>query len=459
MRMPAHTEWLRDRRDPTATGAVTRDLVLGLGKTGLACARFLDGHGHRVTVCDSRELPPCANALAADVPGAVTHFGSFDTALLDGADRLVVSPGIVLSEPIIVEARRRGMPILSDIDVFVSHCAAPVAGITGSNGKSTVTAWLGSVLQGAGRRAGVGGNLGTPALDLLDDAPPDAFVLELSSFQLERSAALPLAVAAYLNFSVDHLDHHASVEEYARAKSRIFLAARAAVCNRDDPATALQGASGAAVTTFGSDAPEPGHYGLREHDGRRWLARGEDLLIAADELPLFAQHDHVNALAVLAMAEVLGVGWPDARAGLVGFAGLPHRMQRLGNKNGVEWINDSKGTNVGATLAALRAVHPPLVLIAGGDAKGADLLPLAAACKGRARAAVLLGKDADALQSVLVKVCDVHRVGDMPAAVQLAAALARRGDTVLLSPACASLDMFTNYEERGRVFAAAWEAL
>ena len=459
MRIMAHNEPLRSQRTNQAGGAVTRDLVLGLGKTGLACARYLHARGHHVTVSDSRSEPPCAEQLASEVPGVQAHVGGFLTALLDDTDRLIVSPGIVMYEPIIVEARHRGIPILSDIDLFLAECQAPVIGITGSNGKSTVTAWLGEVLRGAGKRVGVGGNLGTPALELLDEDAPEVYVLELSSFQLERSGNLGLTAAAYLNFSIDHLDHHRSVEEYAQAKTRIYAGARAGVFNRNDDATAIPESLGIAQISFGDDEPEDGHYGLRRDDGREFLARGEEILIAADELHLIARHDHVNALAVLALAEMLGVDWPSARDGLVRFAGLPHRSEKVGERDGVVWVNDSKGTNVGATVAALRSIAPPIVLIAGGDAKGANLMPLAAACKGRARAAIVLGKDAQQLDEVLSRVCAVHHVPDIAAAVRTAAALARPGDTVLLSPACASFDMFRNYEERGAAFVAAMEAL
>ena len=441
------------------SGTPTRDLVLGLGKTGFACARYLSAHGHSVVVTDSRETPPFADRLARELPGVEAHAGGFDTRLLDAVDRVILSPGVRLDEPLIVAARQRGLPVLSDIDLFVSACRAPVVGITGSNGKSTVTSWLGAALAHAGRDVRIGGNLGTPALELLAGAAPDLYVLELSSFQLERSAPLPLAAAAFLNFSADHLDHHGSLADYAQAKERIFAAASVAVVNRDDPVVAACATGAARVISFGADEPAPGHYGLHTDAGSTWLARGSDRLLDVTELKLFAHHDHINALAVLALAEALDVELPAACAGVRDFSGLEHRMQLLGSKNGVRWINDSKGTNVGATLAAVAAVHSPLILIAGGDAKGADLSPLAALLTGRARAAVLLGKDADQLAGVLGPVCDVHRAADMSAAVRMASVLARRGDTVLLSPACSSLDMFADYADRGQQFIAAWRAL
>lgn len=447
----------RTQHHPPTTGAQTCDLVIGLGKTGFSCARYLHGLGHRVIVNDSRSAPPLADRLQDELPGLETHLGGFDVTLLAHADRVVVSPGVPLHEPLVAEALKRRIPVIGDIDLFFEQRTAPVAGITGSNGKSTVTTWLCDVLAGAGKRVYAGGNLGTPALELLDAPAPDAYALELSSFQLERSGGLDLDVAALLNVSADHQDHHGSMAQYAAAKARIFERARVAVVHREQRKLVPTGHRH--VITFGPDAAAYGHYGLLVRDGRTFLAKGDTTLVATDELALRAGHDHVNALAVLALADALGVGWPAAQAGLLGYTGLPHRMQAIATRNGVTWIDDSKGTNVGATLAAIGSVTPPIVLIAGGDAKGADLTPLAAALATRARAAVLLGKDAEQLATVLAPVCAVHRVDDIAAAVLTAAALAHAGDTVLLSPACSSLDMFAGFAQRGEMFAAAVEAL
>jgi UDP-N-acetylmuramoylalanine--D-glutamate ligase len=441
-----------------APGAgVARDLVVGLGKTGFTCVRYLHSQGRRVLVNDSRVAPPLAGRLRRELPQIEVHLGAFDPDLLDHADRLVASPGVPMHEPLLAQAVSRDMPVVSDIDLFFEHCRAPVVGITGSNGKSTVTCWLESVLTGAGKRTAVGGNLGTPALDLLDAPTPDQYLLELSSFQLERSAALPLRVAALLNVSPDHMDHHASMDAYVAAKSRIFAAAHTAVVRRD--IANLVPANHAHRITFGEDAPAPGHYGLIERDGETFLARGEDCLLPVAELRLPLRHDWINALAVLACAEALGVGWPAARSGLVSFTGLAHRVQIVARRDGVTWIDDSKGTNVGATISAIRSVGAPLVLIAGGDAKGADLAPLADVLRTRARAVIVLGKDAPRLDATLRTVCDIHRVGDIEAAVRRAAAVARPGDTVLLSPACSSLDMYSGFAERGERFCRELEAL
>ncbi len=320
-----------------------------------------------------------------------------------------------------------------------------------------MTCWLDAVLSAAGQTCLAGGNLGVPALELLRAAQPETFVLELSSFQLERSAALPLKVACLLNLSADHLDHHGTMEAYARAKARIFAAAQAVVVDRSLLHLVPPGHQ--RVVTIGADAPEPGHYGLVREDGEDWLAYGDARLLPASALRLKLRHDQLNALAVVAMADALGVGWPQSRRGLVEFGGLAHRVQHTRELAGVVWINDSKGTNVGATVSAIRSVGAPLVLIAGGDAKGADLAPLAAALNGRARAVIVLGKDAEQVAEVVRPVCDVHAADSIAAAVRRAAVIARAGDTVLLSPACSSLDMFTSFEARGEAFAAAVEAL
>jgi UDP-N-acetylmuramoylalanine--D-glutamate ligase len=433
------------------------DLVLGLGSTGLACARFLQTSGRSVVINDSRSAPPMARRLRREQPQIEMHLGGFDMSLLDRVDRVVLSPGIMLNEPMVAAARDKGLAIVSDIDLFFEQRRAPVAGITGSNGKSTVTCWLDAVLSAAGKRSVAGGNLGTPALDLLESTSLDNYVLELSSFQLERSSALPLQCAALLNLSADHLDHHGDMAAYAAAKARIFDHADVAVVARE--LIDMVPASVARVITFGLDAPQIGHYGLREHDNQSWLAHGDRLLIATSSLRMSRRHDVLNALAVLALAEGLGVSWPAAHRGLVDFGGLAHRMQEVAQREGVIWINDSKGTNVGASVAAIRSVGAPLVLIAGGDAKGSDLTPLAQVMRGRARAAVVLGKDAPALATALEGVCDVHAVDDIESAVRCASVLARSGDTVLLSPACSSLDMHASFEERGDRFAAAVETL
>lgn len=433
------------------------DLVIGLGKTGYACARFLHAQGRHVIVNDSRPTPSLAPRLRHELPTLEMHLGGFDLTLLERADRVIASPGIPLDEPILAAAVARDLDLLSDIDLFFEQVRAPVTGITGSNGKSTVTCWLESVLQAAGHRVGVGGNLGTPALDLLDEPSPAAFALELSSFQLERSGKLPLRSAALLNVSPDHLDHHANMEDYAAAKARIFQSANTAIVHRD--CIDLLPREQADVVTFGADEPQEGHYGLRTENGVDYLAFGSRNLLPAEELALSLPHDRVNALAVLALAASLGVHWPASRQGLVAFSGLAHRVQLIRQRDGVRWVDDSKGTNVGATMSAIRSVGAPLVLIAGGDAKGADLTPLVSVLSGRARAIVLLGKDADRLAQTLTGVCDLHHVDDIESAVRHAAVLARPGDTVLLSPACSSLDMYSGFAERGERFARAVEAL
>ncbi|MEO1576844.1 MAG: UDP-N-acetylmuramoyl-L-alanine--D-glutamate ligase, partial [Pseudomonadota bacterium] len=327
---------MRTLGDGPATGGHERyDLVLGLGRSGYACARYLHQCGRNVRVNDSRVMPPNARRLRRDAPDVEQHLGGFDTALLDGADRLVVSPGIPMDNALISTAQAAGLPIVSDIDLFFEQRRVPVAGITGSNGKSTVTCWLDAVLSAAGRTSLAGGNLGVPALELLEAPQPECFVLELSSFQLERSGALPLEVAALLNLSADHLDHHGSMAAYAAAKARIFRRARTAVVLRD--LAHLVPDDHPNVVTIGTDEPDAGHYGLGEHEGETWLARGPERLLPVSAMQLTLKHDQLNALAVLAMAEAMGLRWPESRRGLTGFAGLPHRVQRVRDHAGVAW--------------------------------------------------------------------------------------------------------------------------
>jgi len=365
-----------------------------------------------------------------------------------------VSPGVPLDLPPLVKARERGLEICSDIDLFMGECRAPVIAVTGSNGKSTVTAMTAAALAGAGWQAPAGGNLGTPALDLLD-ANADAYVLELSSFQLERSQPLAAAAAVVLNLSPDHLDTHGGFDAYRRAKARIYLACRHAVVNRDEPGLAALPGRDAAVSGFTLFAPESGDFGLLQRDGEAWLACGERPLLRAAELNVAGRHNVANALAALALGAALGADPQSMIAGIRDFPGLPHRMQRVHRAGGVTWIDDSKATNVGAAVTSINGVQGPLVLIAGGDAKGGDFAALAAALSGRQCTAVLLGQDRERLASALHDVCELCLVADMAEAVTVAGALAKPGTTVLLAPACSSLDMYADYAARGNAFRAA----
>lgn len=458
----------------TASGGFT--LVLGMGGTGASCARFLAARGEPAMFADTRRLPPGMAAIREAMPAAPVFAGEPLARLPAGVSRILVSPGVDLHLGVLGEARQRGVPVLSDIDLFAAEAAAPITAITGSNGKSTVTAMVGAMLAnrpaaGPARarptRVAVGGNLGTPALELLDPAVTH-YVLELSSFQLERSAPVPVVAATVLNITPDHLDIHGDMAGYTAAKARIYARCGTAIVNRDEPELAVLVPSGTPVIGFGLEHPAPGDFGVVAHGGESWLARrggsgAVDRLLPVAALPVAGRHNVSNALAALALASV---GISDAREllrGLQGFRPLPHRMALVARRGGVTWIDDSKATNVGAAVASIGSVEGPLVLIAGGDAKGASFETVAAALRERGTrgeaAVILLGRDRERLADAMDGICPIHRVADLPAAVRLAAELAGPGWTVLLAPACSSLDMFTDYGARGRAFAEAVLAL
>jgi UDP-N-acetylmuramoylalanine--D-glutamate ligase len=372
---------------------------------------------------------------------------------------VVVSPGVSLEEPLLVEARRRGLRLLGDIELFARVAPAPIAAVTGSNGKSTVTSLVAALAQAGGLSVRAGANLGPPALELLEGEVPDVYVLELSSFQLETTDSLRAVAACVLNLSPDHMDRHGSLARYAAAKARILAGARTVVLNREDPRVMAMWDGRAPCIRFGVDRPAEGEYGLEEADAGPVLARGSELLLPAGRLKLRGRHNLANALAALAMCEALGLRPAALTAALAAFPGLPHRAEWVAEHQGVTYINDSKGTNVGAAVAAISGMQGPVVLIAGGDGKGADFRPLAEAARGRVRAAVLLGRDAPLLEQALAGVCPTFRVTGIEAAVAEAARQATPGDTVLLSPACASTDMYADYTERGLRFAAAAQEL
>jgi UDP-N-acetylmuramoylalanine--D-glutamate ligase len=434
-------------------------LLVGLGATGVSCARYLLGLGQPVRVLDSRAEPPGLAGLGALRASLDLRLGGFDVAALDGVAEVVVSPGVSLEEPLLVEARRRGLTLIGDIEIFARVAPAPIAAITGSNGKSTVTSLLAALATAGGLTVRAGANLGTPALDLLAGEVPDIYVLELSSFQLETTDSLHSRAACVLNITPDHIDRHGSLERYAAAKARILSGADAVVLNRDDRRVMAMWDGRTPCLRFGLDAPGAGEYGLLDSATGPVLARGAERLLPAARLKLRGRHNCANALAALAMAEAIGLEPAGLLEALAAFPGLPHRAEWIAEHGGVTWINDSKGTNVGAAVAAILGMDGPVVLIAGGDGKGADFRPLADAARGRVRAAVLLGRDAGQLERALAGVCPTVRVADIEAAVGEAARRAEPGDTVLLSPACASTDMYRDYTERGARFAAAARAL
>jgi UDP-N-acetylmuramoylalanine--D-glutamate ligase len=440
---------------PLAAG--TRALVLGLGRTGLSAARYLDREGLAVRVADTRRNPPGIDALRGKVPAAELRTGAFDSSLLDDVAQVVISPGLSLREPLVREALDRGLPVVGDIELFARAAQAPIAAITGTNGKSTVTTLVAELANAGGRRAVAGGNLGEPALDLLERAVPDVYVLELSSFQLETTHSLRTVTATVLNVTPDHMDRYASLEEYGAAKARIFDGCDVAVINADDPAVRGMPRPGQAVVSFSLESREA-DYTLERLPVPMIVRRGEPLLPLA-AMRLQGLHNAANAMAALAMAEALELPLAPALEALCAFGGLPHRSQWVADVRGVRYVNDSKGTNVGATLAAVRGLAGPLVVIAGGDGKNQDFSELRDAFRGKVRHVVLIGRDAPALAATLADVCATERATDMPAAVRAAQAVAQPGDTVLLSPACASLDMFRDYTHRGDEFAAAVRSL
>jgi len=437
---------------PTAPNAV----VVGMGRTGLSVARHLQRSGFRIAVTDSRTAPPELEGVKALGASVVTRTGGFDVQLLERADMVVTSPGVPLDDPFFVLARARGLDIVGDIELFARAADAPVVGITGTNGKSTVTTLLGRMAERAGVRVRVGGNLGQPALDLLDRGPTDLYVLELSSFQLDTTHSLKLKASVVLNVSADHMDRYASFKAYAASKARIYANSETAVVNADEPEVVRMPRAGQRVMTFSLLEPKA-DFSLTTPPGRQgaWLARRGDPLLPLTALRIPGRHNAANALATLALGDALRLPLAPMVEELREFTGLPHRAQWVAERNGVRFINDSKGTNVGATLAAVGGMAGPLVVIAGGDGKGQDFTPLAPAFRGKVRTAVLLGRDAALIETALAGICHTARVGTMEEAVRAAARFAQSGDTVLLSPACSSLDMFRDYTERGAAFAAA----
>ncbi len=440
---------------PLAAG--TRALVLGLGRTGLSAARYLDREGLAVRVADTRTNPPGVDALRDQVAAAELRTGAFSSSLLDDVAQVVISPGLSLQEPVVREALDRGLPVVGDIELFARAAQAPIAAITGTNGKSTVTTLVAELANAGGRRALAGGNLGEPALDLLERATPDLYVLELSSFQLETTHSLRTVTATVLNVTPDHMDRYASLEEYGAAKARIFDGCDVAVINADDPAVRGMPRPGQSVVSFSLES-RAADYTLDTRPMPMIVRRGEPLLPLA-AMRLQGLHNAANAMAALAMVEALELPLAPALEALCAFGGLPHRSQWVADVRGVRYVNDSKGTNVGATLAAVQGLAGPLVVIAGGDGKNQDFSELRDAFRGKVRHVVLIGRDAPALAATLADVCATERATDMPAAVRAAQAVAQPGDTVLLSPACASLDMFRDYTHRGDEFAAAVRSL
>jgi UDP-N-acetylmuramoylalanine--D-glutamate ligase len=430
-----------------------RALVVGLGLTGMACVRYLVARGHEVTVVDTRDRPPNLDELRRDFPSVTVHTGGLPDTIFRDPGLLVVSPGVSVKEPVIARAIGAGTQAIGDIELFAREATAPVIAITGANGKSTVTALTGEICRHAGLQAGVGGNIGVPALSLLGDREPDVYVLELSSFQLETTHSLNARAATVLNISPDHMDRYHDIGEYAAAKARVFRGNGTMVLNADDSMVMRMRQSGRRTVCFSLGRPADAQdYGLDEIRGETWLMHGAQPLMAARDVPLAGRHNLANVLAAMALAEAAGIVPKDACSAVREFKGLPHRTEFVAERHGTRWYDDSKGTNVGATVAALNGMTVPVILIAGGDGKGQDFSELKPACAQHARAVVLIGRDAPLIEAALGNGVTTRRAKDMREAVRIAAGIAQPGDVVLLSPACASFDMFRNYEHRAEVF-------
>ncbi|KAA1173124.1 UDP-N-acetylmuramoyl-L-alanine--D-glutamate ligase [Marinobacter salinexigens] len=438
-----------------------RTLVVGLGKTGLSCVRYLVGQGREIAVADSRELPPGLDELRAQWPDVPVHLGTFDPELFCGFNELVVSPGIAVAEPAIVAASQKGARIRGDIDLFAEAADAPIVAITGSNGKTTVTTMVGEMARAAGRKVEVGGNIGTPALDLLGRGA-DLYVLELSSFQLETTDELNAEAATVLNVSDDHMDRYPDKMAYFQAKQRIFRGCRNAVVNLDDALSTPMARDTLRFICFGFHRVNPDTFSTRDDEQGTWITFGFDNLLPASELKLMGLHNISNVMAALGLGYAVGLPMSVMLAVAREFRGLPHRCELVRRVDDVDYINDSKGTNVGATVAAIESLapdHGKIVLIAGGDGKGADFEPLKAPVLRHCRSLIVMGRDARAIAEAVGTGVPVRFADSLAQAVSFATDEAQGGDRVLLSPACASFDMFRDYGDRGDQFRTLVEAL
>jgi UDP-N-acetylmuramoylalanine--D-glutamate ligase len=442
-------------------------VVVGLGATGLSCVRYLVSQNQPCMVVDSRSNPPGLDQLRKEYPQLKVELGGFNETSLSQAKELMMSPGVSLQTREIASAIASGVPVTGDIDLFSRLAPAPIVAVTGSNGKSTVVALLAEILGAAGREFAVGGNLdsefGQPALDLLHEPGKELYVLELSSFQLETTEQLGAEVAVILNVSEDHMDRYADMTDYLAAKRRIFRACRKLVLNRDEDVSGMDADTGLPRWSYGFDVPGAGEVGLSMVAGEQTICFGGESVLAVSELKIVGRHNVANAMAATCLALALDIDLSSIRQGLQRFPGLPHRCQWVASVDGVDYYNDSKATNVGAAIAAVQGLGEKtaggLVLIAGGDGKGADFSALAPVLQRWLKGLVLIGRDAERIAAVMDGSVSIQFASDLDAAVQQAASLAESGDAVLLSPACASLDMFENFKQRGTAFVQAVTAL
>jgi len=434
-------------------------LIVGLGKTGLSCARYLKAQGVPVAVTDSRDQPPGLAELRNESPDMALFLGGFQNTVFDYAEQLIVSPGVSIREPAIQRIVERGIPVIGDIELFARAVKVSVIAITGSNGKSTVTTLLGLMLAAAGKKVAVGGNLGVPALELLQ-SDIEFYVLELSSFQLETTTSLKPDVAVVLNISADHMDRYINLADYVDTKASIYRQAKFSIFNRDDKHVLAMAKGKPSDHFFSLDEDSEVNFGVIRKDDEIWLAQSGRSLMPVSDLRIPGLHNVANALAALSIGDCLQIPMDTMLQCLREFTGLKHRMQLVAERNGVRWYNDSKGTNVGACIAALEgfSLEPKeskTILIAGGDSKGAEFTPLKEVVREHVRTAILIGCDAEAIGKVIGASTDTVFAGSMELAVAAAKEVAKPGDRILLSPACASFDMFQNYQQRGDAFIAA----
>jgi len=435
-------------------------LIIGLGQTGLSCVRFLVKQGYTVAVMDTRDQPPGLVTLQTEYPEVIIHVGGLDSHWLQQADVIVISPGVDPRLPEIVAARQAGIELVGDIELFARYANAPIVAITGSNGKSTVTTLLAEMVVQAGQTMRVGGNLGTPALDLICEPAPNFYIVELSSFQLETVTSLNAFAATVLNVSPDHLDRYDSVQDYQRAKARIFNGDGVMVINRDDLIVNKLVRPDRNQIGFSLHVSEGIDFGVINQNGQQWLAEGHQALITVEDLKIVGKHNIANALAALALGSAMGLSMPGMLGALQQYSGLQHRCRLVADHKYIRWFNDSKATNVGASIAAIEGLEAggKIILIAGGVGKDQDFSALTSTLKQHVRAVILIGRDSKLIAKVVPKEVEINYAITMQDAVMKAQKLARAGDSVLLSPACASFDMFSGYDERGNVFESAVKA-
>lgn len=434
-------------------------LVVGLGKTGYSIARYLRRRNYPFVVFDTRANPPGLSEFSQEFPGVDVFCEEFPESLYDHITEIICSPGIPLDAQFMQKAVAKNIPIVGDIECLAREINVPLVAITGTNGKSTVTTLVGEMAKAAGISVAVAGNIGLPVLDILDvGVKYGLWVLELSSFQLDLTSTLNPIAATILNITPDHLDRHHTLEAYIRAKQRVYLGAHTIIFNRDDAQTypQLLGKNNK-IISFGLDEPQDDHWGLHEYDGQTYLMRGKTRLLAVSELRIKGRHNWSNALAACALSETIGITLDKMCEVLRRFSGLPHRSQWVRTLDEVDWINDSKGTNVGATVSAMSgigsAMSGKIILIAGGQGKGADFSDLRDPVAEYARAVILIGEDAEHIEQALAHAVEVWHATSLKHAVQMAKEAALPGDVVLLSPACASFDMFRDFNHRGEEFA------